>query len=198
MTRRAAATAAALAVSGSLLLAVPASGFVGDASAESRLEPSAVFSDQRGDARRGIDITRVAVTKRASARKISVTLASPNFAAKRAQIADVYFDTRRRDAGPEYRIVAFSRKDPDSRKGTVLLSTERWAGGKRLRCGEVSAKFALATDRIRVAAPKGCLNRPKAVRVNATVWDVTDYTRNGWEGYPDYAPAKKRWYRWVR
>ncbi len=156
-----------------------------------------VFGDRARDARRGIDIVRVVVTNAASRSKVFVTLSGRNFKARRAQIADTYFDTRRRDRGPEFRFTAFSRNDRDSHAGRFLLATERWAGGKRVHCTGAWARFNTGRDKIRLAVPKSCLGRPDRVRVNTAVWDVTDYTKSGWEGRYDYAPAKKHWFRAV-
>jgi hypothetical protein len=190
MIRSVAATATALALGASALLAPPVfAGTTGDAAR------TATFKDRVRDAPRAIDIARVTVSK---GKKVRVILSGRNFKADRAQIADTYFDTRRGDAGPEYRLTAFSRNDGDNRKGRYLLATERWAGGKRVHCSGASARFNTGRDKIRLAVPKSCLRRPKAVRVNTAVWDVTDYTNSGWTGLVDYAPAKKQWYPRVR
>lgn len=192
---------AAGAVVTSLVLSGPAAAAPeGRVTSEDRVTSAAsrVFSDRDHDARRGIDIVRVAVTKAAGKSKIFVTLSGRNFRARRAQIADTYFDTRRKDRGPEFRLTAFSRNDGDAHEGRFLLATERWAGGKRVHCTGASARFNTGRDKIRLAVPKSCLGHPKRIRVNTAVWDVTDYTSSGWEGRYDYAPAKKRWYPAVR
>lgn len=189
-------TAARLVVAGvvaaSLFLIGPAAAVPTDDATSA--VASRTFSDRARDARRGIDIVRVAVRNAANRSKVHVTLSGRNFKARRAQIADTYFDTRRRDRGPEFRFTAFSRNDRDSREGRFLLSTERWAGGKRVHCTGAWARFNTGRDKIRLAVPKSCLARPARIRVNTTVWDVTDYTRSGWEGRYDYAPAKRHWY----
>ena len=195
MTRRA-AYVVVLALSTS---ALPAGHALAMSAGGAQAGPSTqVFNDPVGDAPRAIDITRVSVTKSASKKKIFVTLSGRNFKGNRTQIADTYFDTRRKDGGPEFRLTAFSRNDGDSRKGLFLLATERWSGGQRVRCGGALARFNTGRDKIRLAVPKACLERPKAVRVNTAVWDVTKYTSRGWKGFADFAPREKRWYRWVR
>ena len=195
MTRRA-AYVVVLALSTSALpaaqaVAMPETG-------EKAAQTTRVFNDPVRDAPRAIDITRVSVTKSAKQNKIYVTLTGRNFKSNRTQVADTYFDTRGKDAGPEFRLTAFSRNDGDNRKGRFLLATERWAGGKRVQCSGAVARFNTGRDKIRLAVPKACLERPRAVRVNTSVWDVTKYTDRGWKGFADYAPREKRWYRWVR
>ena len=192
MIRQVAATVTAFALGASALLAQPvlAETTGGDAA-----RVGSTFKDRVRDAPRGIDITRVRVSKD---RKVHVTLAGRNLTARRAQIADTYFDTRRGDPGPEFRLTAFSRNDSDNRAGRFLLATERWAGGKRVHCNGASARFQTGRDKVRLVVPTSCLRRPGAVRVSTALWDVKRYTKRGWEGIPDYAPAKKRWYRSVR
>jgi hypothetical protein len=193
MIRHVAATVTALALGASALLTQPVLAALTGADAATRA--TSTFKDRARDAPRAIDIVRVTVAKGS---KVKVTLSGRNFTASRAQIADTYFDTRRGDAGPEFRFTAFSRNDGDNREGRFLLATERWAGGKRVNCSGASARFNTGRDKIRLAVPKSCLRRPKAVRVNTAVWDVTDYTSTGWTGIVDYAPAKKHWYGAVR
>jgi len=192
MTRRA-AYVLVLALCTAVLPAAPSVGMLTSQSAA-----SPVFRDRVGDAARAIDIKRVAVTKTAAKAKIYVTLIGRNFSGRRAQIADTYFDTRSKDAGPEFRFTAFNRNDADDRQGSFLLATESWAGGDRVRCSGALARFTTGKDKIRLAVPKACLGRPKAVRVNTAVWDVKRYTAKGWKGFPDFAPREKGWYPWVR
>jgi len=194
MTRRG-AYVLVLALSAVALPAGPALGM--PSSDDSGLRSTRVFNDPARDAFRAIDITGVSVTKAANKNKIYVTLSGRDFKGSRTQIADTYFDTRRKDAGPEFRLTAFSRNDGDNRKGRILLATERWAGGKRVLCRGALARFQTGKDKIRLAVPKACLEQPKAVRVNTAVWDVTKYTEQGWTGYADFAPGEKRWYPWV-
>jgi hypothetical protein len=164
--------------------------------------PNATFLDARRDARPGIDTRWVWVWNRRGSPYIKVTLGSRNYSAQRAQIAEVYFDVNGRHKGPEYAVLAFSKKDDDAHKGTTLFRTNRdfpWRLKKGTRCQVVGTTFKVGgADQIRMAVAKKCIGGPGAIRVHAKVWDVKRYRKGGWRGWNDAAPGPKSLYRWVK
>lgn len=143
------------------------------------------FTDPRDDTPTSVDIWRVKVDNSTRARnKVIVAVRQDN-----VRIGDsitIYFDTRRRDRGPEYSISAYVDSE------YFMHRREGWARVGRpvpFSCG-YSLKIR-HDDRSRAVVPRRCLGHPSKVRVAVKVTRGIPVTSRDW------ARAPRTWLGWV-
>jgi hypothetical protein len=145
------------------------------------------FVDARDDTTSSLDLWSVTVNNSSHSRDKVIV------AVREDQILDgdeivIFFDTRRRDRGPEYLLggvyggeYGMSHMEGWRRDGAFIS----WRCGYRMRTD-------IAQDRTRAVVPRRCLGAPGRVRVSVKVE----------RGYPatsrDWAPAHETWFPWVR
>jgi hypothetical protein len=122
---------------------------------------SKTFHDARGDTNAPSDITKVVVRNGGpSGTRVSTS----------AQVGDLaphdrvsfWFDTRRRNVGPEYRVVVEPNSD-----GLALEKVSGWRGPTTIqRCRGLRAHAdAFGPDVVSASVPRPCIDRPPRVRV---------------------------------
>jgi hypothetical protein len=148
--RTAAVTAAVTVVAASAV-------FAGGARAE-----VAVFDDS-GDVDSSVDLLRVRVDNGAAdPDQVRVRIVQDDL-----QIGDevtVFLDTKRRDAGPEWKVTGLPAAE------WVLIRTEGWAStAPEVSCASGSMAMHLDTDVTRVVLPRSCLDDLEPGKVRAAV-----------------------------
>ena len=142
---------------------------------------SKTFHDARGDTNAPSDITKVVVRNGGpSGTRVSTSVKVGDLATR--DRVSFWFDTRRRNAGPEYRIVV----EPNT-SGPVLEKVNGWNGPTTIkRCRGLRARAdAFGPDVVSTSAPRPCLGRPPRVRVAVKARFV--YTRRI---VVDWAPGR--------
>jgi hypothetical protein len=137
------------------------------------------FTDPSGDLRTGADIHAVTVTNGVP---VKVRVAHRSLERNsRNGFEVVYFDTRRRDPGPEFAASGGLGRPRD----WMFFKTERWSGPYRAVECPVRMWVHFAADTSGFVVPRRCLGNPRAaIRVAVQV------TTTG--GAEDWAPARHR------
>ena len=132
------------------------------ASAAPAQADSKTFHDARGDTNARSDVTTVVVRNGGpSGTRVSASARVGDLAPQDRVF--FWFDTRRRNQGPEYRIVVEPNTD-----GVALERVKGWTGPTTIeRCHGLRARAdAFGRDVVSASAPRPCLHRPPRVRVS--------------------------------
>ena len=158
------------------------------------------YDDRRGDAPLGVDVLSTRLDDNVSGR-YRIRVQGRGFIEDRTDMVRVYLDTRRANAGPEYRLSWYLGKNPAERKGaTFLARIDNWGSPpiKVVRCPAIRKNVAFGKDLITLSVPKRCVKRPARVRWAGFVVRVTgvpnDHTYRGRHDYfPKYRSFKRQW-----
>lgn len=137
------------------------------------------FNDRRGDAPRSIDIRKVRVDNSTRHRnKVIVRIKQRRLRA--GDSVSVYFDTKRKNRGPEFRITAHYASEYS------MVRMKTWTKrDKGVTCGYRYRLRMYASGVSRATVHRKCLGKPGRVRV------AVKTSRDG-PGH-DWARAKRRW-----
>lgn len=167
-------------------------------------------SDDRRDAKSGIDIKRTTLDTHLRG-FIRVRIFGFEFVKKRINTANAYFDTVRENAGPEF-LIEWGLPDdgvwddPDdpiydgNDRHAKLLSVDTWTPTEAevVPCKRIRLAINYETDIITIAIPKRCLGNPSELRWNAETRKVTETHADGsYRYYYDGAPEHFRLGPWV-
>lgn len=143
------------------------------------------------DARSGLDIRQTFLSVGEPGR-INVRLEGYEFVRERINTAAVYFDTRKANAGPEFRVRWLLPDDGDSRSGVRMAQLDTWMQrGRTVSCSGIRRSIDYARDIIRFSVPRACLGRPEKVRWAVDTGRVTEYHSDGsLYGYWDFVPRR--------
>lgn len=185
--RTTAVAAAAMAAVVSLLVAALA------APASAAPQDRWSYSDNSDNAKKVIDVRSTVLDTKQKGR-YRVTVRGREFIKDRTDIVRVWFDTRRGNAGPEYRVTWYLGRNPAEPTGrTYWTKSDSWNdNGRRKQCSGIRKYVNYRTDVIKVSLPKKCLKTPRAVRWSGMVGQVTDTRGDSIYGYWDHFPAKYR------
>lgn len=167
-------TAAAGATLLTLALAAPASA------------ATRYFADEPGDTGGAGDITVV---------KVANSSAGNTRIGVRAQVGEfspgdsftAWFDTRRSDRGPEYKVEAIANSDAF---GLARVETFRSRGTPVTCSGLRVTADALTAREIAISVPRSCMGSPRTVRVALKA----QYVDADGETTVDWAPAKRKFF----
>ena len=146
-----------------------------------------VSTDAHNDTGSSVDIWKVRVDN-STAHRSKVVVGVQQDRVRIGDSIDIFFDTRKRDPGPEFWLGAYVASE------YLMRHAERWRDlgppvntgcGYRLRINE-------RTDRSRAVVSRRCLGYPSKVRVAVKVTRGTPGTSHDW------AKAPRTWLPWVR
>ncbi len=141
------------------------------------------FADNLNDAPRRIDVERVRVD---NGNRIEVTTFVDNLRRSPFSGLAVYFDTRRRDRGPEFFIAGGLVQGTDWQ----AVRIENWRLGNAhllIRC-DSDLRLHYQSDRATFSIDRNCFHDPKRIRVSVKAQTNTRH---------DWAPKRHRFYDWV-
>ncbi len=142
------------------------------------------FVDNLNDAPRRIDVEWVRVN---NGNRIEVTTSVANLRPHRISGLTVYFDTRRRDRGPEYFIAGGLVQGTDWQAARI----ENWRLGNGhllIRC-DSDLRLHYRSNRATFSIARNCFHDPRQIRVSVKGQTTTRR---------DWAPKRHRFYDWVR
>ena len=142
------------------------------------------FVDNLNDAPRRIDVEWVRVN---NGNRIEVTTSFENLRPHRISGLTVYFDTRRRDRGPEFLIGGGLNQGTDWQAARI----ENWRARNRHllhRC-DSDLRHHYQSDRATFSIARNCFHDPRQIRVSVKAQTTTRH---------DWAPKRHRFYDWVR
>lgn len=169
-------------------------------------QAATTFNDNANDASSNIDMNRVTLSRTAG----RAVLVRTNFSdfGRRLNAVEYFFDTNRRNVGPEYGALIYRGKDGDGIKRVEVyrMKSFKERGAHDVTCrwrykwyyngrgpGYFNAKF-----------PLGCFegNGQRFVRVHVKTWNFTRYrgqgpNRHGVFGFYDNMGLPKAWSRAV-
>lgn len=145
------------------------------------------------DARRPIDIKVTYLSARRPGLLV-VTIQGYEFLRTSLNVAAANVDTRRANAGPEYRVQWLLPRDADGHAGIRLARIDTWdQRGRTIRCGRLGSSVDYGRDVVRLSIPRSCLGKPDKVRWNVYTGKVLEYLAHGKiRGYFDDVPGRKR------
>lgn len=129
-----------------------------------------------------------------------VRIYGQEFVRNKTDMARVYFDTRKRNAGPEFRLSWYLGRNPADPVGTVRFTkSDTWDDRGRSRsCAGIRKQVDYRKDVITLSIPRKCLGRPNQVRWAGLVMKVNSIEGSTIYGPWDFFPAKFRFKKqWV-
>jgi hypothetical protein len=122
------------------------------------------YDDDRGDAPRAVDVvsTSLDIPRRG---KYRVLIQGRAFHENKTDMVNLYFDTAKDNAGPEYSYIWHISDSPAGTVGkNTLYQVDGWeVPGTKYEC-KVGHSVDYKTDILKIVMPKECLGNPTAVR----------------------------------
>jgi hypothetical protein len=150
--------------------------------------------DDRSDSARKVINVRTTSLDTHQKRRYRVQVRGQEFVKNKTDLVRVYFDTRKHNAGPEYRVTWYLGRNPANPVGTTTLTrSDTWDDRGRSRaCAGIRKHVIYRSDVITLSVPRRCLGRPSAVRWSGLTMKITRATQHQIFGYQDFFPAKFR------
>jgi hypothetical protein len=164
--------------------------FGGSATAAPGDDPSVkywnIYDGPHGDSRHGIDIKQTFLSIR-TPHYFVVTIHGYEFTRARLTAAEVFFDSNKKNPGPEYKFTQLFTADHDGHSGKWAAKMDTWRDVLHsVSCPKWRTTVNYASDVIRFEIPRRCLGDPAQVRWNVVTWNATTYHPDGgWYGYYD-------------